>query len=124
MLTNAVLLSINDAGSADEYGDATAGTALWSGRAAGYLKRVAKTVVSGGQEVKVRRDIFTILASAGAPVLEVAGPDWEATTVTIDDLRGPTPVRRRFTVTAMENRAAGTPLDSVRLELDTEAVPA
>lgn len=124
MFTNAVLVSITGPGSPDAYGDTITGTVVWSGRAAGYLKRVHKTIVSGGQEVDVRRDIFTILNTAGAAVLEVSGADWEATTVVIDDLRGPSPVRRRFTVVAMENRAAGTPLDSVRLELDTETVTA
>lgn len=122
--TNALLTAISSAGSPDEYGDPGAGAALWSGRAAGYLKRVSKTIVSGGREVSVRRDIFTILNRAGAPVLEEAGPDWEATTVTIEDLRQAAPVTRTFRVLAMENRAAGTDVDSVRLELDDETAPA
>lgn len=122
--TNAYLTEITGAGGPDEYGDPGAGTSLWTGRAPGYLKRVRKTIVSGGQEVLVRRDLFIILAGAGAPVLEVAGPDWEATTVTIEDQRDPTPVTRIFSVVAMENRAAGTVVDSVRLELDHETVPA
>lgn len=123
-VTNAILTAITGPGSPDDYGDPGAGGALWQGRAAGYLKRVSKTIVSGGREVRVRRDIFTILATAGAPVLEVAGADWEATTVTIEDRRGSTPVTRSFRVGAMENRAAGTSLDSVRLELDDETIPA
>lgn len=120
MFTNAVLVAITGPGEPDAYGDTAAGTALWEGRAPGYLKRENRTVVSGGAQVDVKRDIFTILATAGAPVEEISGPDWEATTVTIDDLRSALPQRRTFTVTAMENRAAGTTLDSVRLELDTE----
>jgi hypothetical protein len=123
-VTNAVLTAISGPGAPDAYGDPGTPGSLWSGRARGYLKRVRKTVVSGGEQVEVRRDIFTILASAGAPVLEVAGPDWEATTVTIEDHRGTSPVTRSFAVVMMENRAAGTSLDSVRLELDTEKVPA
>lgn len=122
MLTNAVLLTITGPGAPDEYGDTTTGSVVWQGRAPGYLKRQDRTIVSGGTQVDLKRDTFTILVSAGAPVLEVAGPDWEATTVVIDDLRGVSPVRRRFMVVAMEHRAAGTPVDSVRLELDTETV--
>lgn len=127
--TNAVLTKITGAGAPDRYGDPGAGQVLWSGRAAGYLKRVRRSVLSmrlsvegsgGGVQTDVRVDIFTILASASAPVVEVAGPDWEATTVEIEDQRTSPPVVRTFTVTAMENRAAGTIADSVRLELDQE----
>lgn len=119
-MTNAVLTKISGAGKPDRYGEPGEGSELWIGRASGYLKRERRTVTSGGQQVNVRRDIFTILASAGAPVLEVAGPDWEASKVEIEDHRASDPVVRTFTVTAMENRAAGTIADSVRLELDQE----
>lgn len=120
VLANAVLTAIYAPGSPDEYGDTTDGSVLWAGRASGYLKRSRRSVVSGGRELQIRRDVFTILATAGAPVLTVAGPDWEATTVTIEDQRVSPPVTRRFTVVAMEDRAAGTIVDSVRLELDRE----
>lgn len=122
--TNAILREIANPGPVDRNGDPGTPVAVWSGLARGYLKRVRRTVVSGGQNVNVHRDIFTILALAGAPALEQAGPDWEASTVVIEDRRGSSPVTRRFTVTAMENRAAGTLVDSIRLELDSETVVA
>lgn len=120
--TNALLVEIAQPGPLDRNGDPGAPVAVWSGSAAGYLKRVRRSTVSGGQQVTVHLDVFTLLGSQGAPVLEQAGPDWEASTVVIEDQRGSTPVRRRFTVTEMENRAAGTIADSVRLELDNETV--
>lgn len=123
-VTNAVLLAINGPGSPDRYGDPGGPSVLWTGRAPGYLKRTRRTVVSGGEQIDVRRDVFIILRTAGAPVSEVAGPDWEATTVTIEDLRDTAPVTRTFNVTQMENRAAGTSVDSVRLELDNEKASA
>lgn len=120
-MTNAELVKITGPAGVDRYGDNTGtGATLWSGRAAGYLKRQRVTVVSGGVEVKVERDVFTLLHSAGVPVVEVAGPDHEATTVQIEDRRTPTVVVRTFTVVAMENRAVGSIADSVRLELDEE----
>lgn len=126
-LANAYLTKITAAGAPDRYGDPAAGSDLWTGRAAGYLKRVHRTALSPGlqiagtstsQQTMVKVDVFTILNTAGAPILEAAGPDWEATTVTIEDRRTATPVTRTFRVTAMENRAAGTIVDSVRLELE------
>jgi len=53
--------------------------------------------------------------------VEKAGADWEAHTVVIEDQRSTPPVRLRFVVRGMENRQAGTPVDSIRLELDAEA---
>lgn len=118
---NAELLKITGPAGVDRYGDNTGtGTTLWTGRAPGYLKRQRRTVVSGGIEVKVERDIFTLLHAAGVPASMVAGPDHEATTVQIEDRRTPTPATRTFTVVAMENRAGGSVADSVRLELDEE----
>jgi hypothetical protein len=119
-LSTAVLLEIAGPGALDDSGDPGAPVPVWTGRAAGYLKRERRSVVRDGNQVDVRQDIFLILRAAGAPVLESAGPDWTASTLVIEDRRTPTAVTRRFTVTAMENRAAGTAVDSIRVELDTE----
>jgi hypothetical protein len=121
VLTNATLIEIARPGALAANGDPGDPVVVWSGAAAGYLKRIRSASVSGGETTYVRRDTFTLLASAGAPVLEQAGANWEAYTVVIDDQRGLSAVRRRFTVRGMENRAAGTPVDSIRLELDREA---
>lgn len=122
MLDNAVLTEIRGPGTLDAYGDpADDGPVLWSGRAAGYLKRTRKSVLSGGAQVDVKTDVFWLLDSAGAPVLQTAGPDWEAATVVIEDRRvASSPVTRRYTVNAMEHRQAGTPVDNLRLELDAD----
>ncbi len=121
MLFNAVLTEIATPGPLAPNGDPGDPVSVWTGRASGYLKRVRRSVLSGGAQVRVATDTFTILTSAGAPAAMVAGPDWEASTVVIEDRRASTPVVRRFTVAAMENRAAGTSVDSIRLELEGES---
>lgn len=124
LLTNAVLTKIETPGPLTDEGDPGTPVAAWTGRAAGYLKRVARQEVSGGEQITVKEDVFILLRSTGAPIVETAGPDWEATTVVIEDRRTPTPVTRRFTVDGMENRAAGTPVDSIRLQLANERASA
>lgn len=123
MLTNAVLTQIASPGPLDRHGDPGAPVVTWTGRAPGYLKRTRRSVLSGGAQVRVVVDTFTVLATAGAPASQVAGADWEASTVVIEDRRSSTPISRRFRVAAMENRAAGTRVDSVRLELEGETTP-
>jgi hypothetical protein len=123
---NATLLEVRGPGALDAHGDPDpTGTVLWSGRARGYLKRARKQ----GQKTSLRSattteradpgltDTFTILRTALARAVEQAGPGWEATTVLIEDQRATPPVTRRFTVQGMENRAVGSIVDSVRLEL-------
>lgn len=118
---NAVMTTIKAPGVLDRTGDPGVGATLWSGEAKGFLSRERHDEVSGGQQVPVRRDTFTLLGDT-APVLQVAGPDWEATTVTIRDDRVPgSPVTRTFTVVGMEHAAHGL-LDSVLLTLDEVGV--
>lgn len=121
---NAVLVEIAAPGPLDDSGDPTVPVAVWTGRAAGYLKRERRSVVRGGNQVDIRQDVFIILRTTGAPAVVSAGPNWTAHTLVIEDRRTTIPVTRRFTVTAMENRAAGTSVDSIYLELDTETSPA
>jgi hypothetical protein len=64
--------------------------------------------------------VFFLLDTEGAPVLEIAGPDWEATKVTIEDRRLAVFRVRTFTVNAMEHRQGGPRTSSVRLELNQE----
>lgn len=121
---NAVLVEIRKAGEPDRTGKITIpGNPMWVGAASGYLRRDAKTVVSGGQSVHVKTDEFFIRDLAGVPVIETPGARWEASTVLIDDLRTGSVVRRRFTVRSMRHAAAGTAVDSLKLELtgETEA---
>jgi hypothetical protein len=118
--TNATLTEIAEPGLLGPSGDPGEPVVIWTGRARGYLKRLRRTVISGGEDVRLKRDIFTILNSAGSPPVETAGPDWQACTVVIDDERETVTKTRRFTIRGAENRAAGTPVDSVRLELDAE----
>lgn len=127
-LTNAILLEIRAPGALDIHGrQAGDGPVAWTGRAACYLKRIRKLAasneaVTGGipavQTVK-KTDVLWLLNNAGVPLVEQAGPDWEGSTITVLDQRTTTPVTRVFKVLAMENRAAGTIVDNVRLELGT-----
>ena len=132
---NATLTAITGAGAPDRTGDPAAGPVLWSGEARGYLTRERHTVITGGQratggapgvaafssggeQMMVNLDVFQLPRTVDAPILEVAGPDWTATTVTIVDHRDPGGgVTLTARVYAMELRAAGTLLDHIRLEL-------
>jgi hypothetical protein len=128
-LSNAALTKITGPGLPDRNGDPAGGTDLWTGEAPGFLARVRReSVYSRGStiapvisEVPVRVDVFTITDGV-APLLEVAGPDWESSVVTIVDRRTATPVTLVLRVTAMEHTANGL-LDSVRLELDEVQAP-
>lgn len=129
MLSNAVLTKITGAPTAvDSYGDPTAdGATVWQGRAPGYLKRTKRAdqsstqqipiTTAGAQEGAGRTDTFVMLAR-DAPVIEVAGTDWEASEVTIEDRRTGTPVTKTYRVIGTDHRAAGTIVDSLRLELE------
>lgn len=120
VMSNAVLLEIAEPGPLADSGDPTEPVPVWSGRASGYLKRERRSVVRQGNQVDIDQDIFILLRTAGAPAVVKAGPDWTAHTLVIEDRRTATPVTRRFTAKAMENRAAGTLVDSIYVELDTE----
>jgi hypothetical protein len=101
-------------------GDPGAGAVLWSGEARGFLARERHETVSGGQQLPVRMDSFVLFARS-APLLEAAGPDWEATRVTIRDERSSPTVNVVFSVTGIELDANGL-LDSVLLTLDEVGV--
>lgn len=118
---NATLVEIAKPGPLAPNGDPGAPVAVWKGKARGYLKRVKRMALSGGENVLVRRDVFTLLRTEGAPVVEQAGADWEAYTVVIEDKRTNAPEQHRYVIRGMENRAAGTPVDSIRLELDPQS---
>lgn len=119
-MTNATLEEIAKPGPLQGNGDPGEPVSVWKGHARGYLKRIRRMAISGGVNVQVKRDVFVILNSAGAPAIEHAGTDWEAHTVVIADQRTGQVKRRRYAVRGMENRAIGSPVDSIRLELDPE----
>lgn len=121
--SNATLVEIAGPGPLNRDGDPGDPVAVWTGRADGYLKRARKNVLSAGVQVRVATDTFTILDTQLAPVIAIAGADWEASTVVIEDHRTGAVLARRFTVNAMEHRAAGSIVDSVRLELEGETLP-
>jgi hypothetical protein len=113
---NARLTKISAPGAPDRNGDPTAGADLWTGNAPCYLERARHDTVSGGAQVPVRQDYVTVL-DGEVSVAAVAGPDWEASILTVIDNRTATPVTLTFNVKAMEHVAFGL-LDSTRIELD------
>ena len=118
---NCYLTAIVGPADVDDYMQPTGtGTSLWTGRAPAYLKRARRGAQDQGMERKGATDTLFVLDAALAPVLETAGREGEATTVTVVDSRTATTVTRTFTVLGMEHRAAGTSVDSVRLDLDRE----
>ena len=115
---NSTLIAVRASGSVDSYdGTGAEGTLLWEGRALGYLTRVRQARQTDGVERKGATDRFVILAR-DAPAGMTPGPDWESSTVTIRDERGPAPVEHTFRVLGLDHRAAGLRVDSTRLELD------
>ena len=124
MTSNAVILALNAAGTPDGYGDVPAeGVVSWEGRQDAYLKRVRRRLVSGGQLVDDYRDMLIVQTPAVSLTQAVPGDDVAGSTVLVEDLRNPTAVLRRFRVVAVDHRAVGSPVDSLRLELDDEQAP-
>lgn len=118
---NAALLEINTAGTPDAYGDVTTkGTSEWAGRVPAHLKRVRRRVVSGGTVTPVEMDVLVVLRSHGVAAPSPPGDQQAADTLLVEDQRGPAPVTRRFRVVGVEDRAAGTDVDSWRAELADE----
>ena len=118
---NSTLTAIIGPPALDDYMQPTGtGTSLWTGRAPAYLKRARRGSQDQGVERKGATDTLFVLDTSLAPILEAAGRDDEATTVTIEDHRVATSITRTFTVLGVEHRAAGTSVDSVRIDLDRE----
>ena len=119
---NCYLTAIVGPSEVDDYMQPTgAGSTLWTGRAPAYLKRARRGAQDQGVERKGATDTLFVLDTSLAPILEAAGREGEATTVTVDDSRTATAVTRTFTVLGVEHRAAGTSVDSVRIDLDRES---
>lgn len=125
---NAVLLAINPPGTVDAYGDvATAGTASWTGRVPACLTRSRKVAAAmktergtGGEMTLIEADVLIIRRAHAAPVSELPGDQSRATTILVEDRRTDTPVTKRFRVVGVDNRAAGTIADGLRLTLADE----
>jgi hypothetical protein len=113
---NATLTRIQAPGQPDRNGDTQPGPDLWTGQQPGFLARVQHEEVSGGQQVTVDTDTFTMVGHA-APLDTVSGPDWTASTITVVDQRAAQAVERTFRVVGVEHTAHGL-LDSVLLTLD------
>jgi hypothetical protein len=118
---NAVLIEVRAPGEPDRSGEITAlGDVLWVGRAPGYLKRPRTTVVSGGQEINVKRDTLILRALLGVPTRVTPGAQWDGSSIVVDDFRDGHAVRSRFAVKSADLRATGSIVDSLRLELTHE----
>lgn len=118
---NAYLTAITGPASVGDYMQPTGpGSSLWTGSAPAYLKRARRGSQDQGVERKGATDTLFVLDTSLAPILEAAGRDDQATTVTVEDHRAATTVTRTFTVLGTEHRAVGTSVDSVRVDLDRE----
>lgn len=121
---NAALRTVRSApaGTVDAYGDTSSPTpatapAVWAGDAPAHLRRVRRMARAGAHdalvevdELVVRRRDVAAFARPGSSILGAI--------VEVDDHRAMgAPERLAFRVTGAELRAAGTTVDSVRLEL-------
>lgn len=119
-LTNATLIEISGPARRDAHGDPVGdGPVLWSGEARGFLQRENRVRVVNDREVVEDVDVLRIFEAEGAPTDVVAGADWEASTVLVEDHRPSTPIALRWQVRGMSWDHDGT-LDSMLLELDAE----
>ncbi len=121
-IANAHLTQIATPGALDRNGDPGNPVAAWTGSVPAFLERRDREVLSDGTQVQDRRTMLRIFDEAGATVAALlSGPDWTASSVVIEDLRGVTPVTRRWTVVGLEHESDQT-LNSVLLTLNDERV--
>lgn len=134
MLSNAVVTQLAPPGTPDRTGDVTTpGTAAWVGRCPAYLRRVRTRVLAsrgdvgdGSQRAQlttVFRDMLVVQSPPQQLLAAVPGDDTGGWTILVEDRRPITPGTRRFRVVTVDHRAAGTRVDSLRLELDDEQAP-
>ncbi len=114
---NARLKKIRAPGVPNRSGDTAPGADLWVGDAPCYLERVRLEAKPDGVQNPGFEDALTVL-DGEVNVQAIAGPDWEASVLTVEDRRVPAaPVTKTFRVKGGEHVAFNL-LDSARLVLD------
>lgn len=124
-VSNAVLTQVLTPGDLDAYGDATAGTVAWTGRAQAYLRRPRLGGhLKGGQgadrENDQRVDELVLRADGTLLLALTSGDHAEASRVTVEDHRAAT-VERTYELVGLDARVGSTAADSIRLTLRREA---
>lgn len=131
MLANAYVTALSQPGAPDRNGDVSAsGDDAWVGRCPAYLRRVRTRVMTtrgdvgdGSQRIQwssVFRDMLVVQSPPQALLAAVPGDDAQGWTVVVEDRRPIAQRTSRFRVVTVDHRAAGTRVDSLRLELDDE----
>lgn len=125
---NATVTSVVAPGTLDAYGDATTGTAVWSGRLDGYLRRPRKgghpVGGTGSDRENDQRLDELVVPALGADAFQRAltsGAAAEASRVTVEDRRTVVVVERTYELVGLDARVGGTVADSIRLLLRREA---
>lgn len=121
---NCFIVEVNAAGDVDDYGDITGvGSTVWSGRAAGHIRRQRQRIYNESgftledKDAVIVRDVYGLMATDFS-----AGDQRTATTVLIEDCRVVPSVTVRYTVDSVEHRAGGTICDSLKLMLCDRAI--
>lgn len=118
MLANATLTEIHDPGPVDRSGKRQGdGNLVWSGMLRCYLRRASKMVTVGGNLNRVEFDQLVIRGRIPASI--GIGSDFAGSVLTVSDERDGT-IIRKFRAAGIEKLAAGTAVDSVRIELADE----
>lgn len=128
LLANATLTKIETPGPLANNGDSGTPVTAWTGEARGFLERKDRDVIAAGVQVKVKTDTFILFDREGVEQTVaigsvLAGSDWEASTVVIEDERLSPSVTRRWSIAGMEHEADGT-MDHVLLTLNADAAVA
>lgn len=122
MVTNSALIEIRGAAPTNGSGDVAdgaLGTLRWSGARAAYLSRVKRSVKRNDVRVTIHVDQLVIRGTL--PIVVTPGEPLSGDTIVVRDGREPATVKR-FRVVAVNAAATrpGSPVNSVRLDLDDE----
>lgn len=123
-VVNAVLTEVRAHAGVNAYGkvaEGDDGDLRWSGTRTAYLTRVKKSVKRG--EIRETIWVDMLYVRGTLPIELTPGAQAEADTVVIHDNRPPAAIKR-FRVVGVEVKAAGTPVDSVAIELADPRVTA
>jgi hypothetical protein len=130
---NCTVLELRGPGAKDGYGqvaDGATGALIWSGRAPATMRTVRRSKkeeaqsggsASGERTTRIEVDQLIIRRLAGVSIDSiVVGEQAKGTTVLVEDRRTGTTVTKRRRVVGVDNRAAGTNVDAIRLDLADE----
>ena len=122
--SNGALLALYEPGVPDRNGAVEApGTAAWEGEHAAYIARVARRQYDSDQVSVVEEDQLIIRAPVGLPTADIrSGMGVAGWWLLVRDDRHATPAEVTARIIAVDFRAIGSDMDSLRLTFDAAGV--